>query len=104
MDFVERMDRTGHTVAGGWANTAMHLWKKCCEYDGIDPECSFAIFSEANPFPVFYQTAVDKYQEAKAGINAVGYVGLEIVNGKAQFPEALNNNGSFKRKKKGTKK
>jgi len=95
MDFVEKVVTTGATVAERWKLTALHVWQKACEYDKVPPDSPVVVFSKKNPFVKFYERAVQNAQEAEAGINAIGYVGLVIVNGRAQFPDLKK-----KRKKK----
>ena len=83
MGVAQDLVRHGSKHVQGWENTVRHLWRKCCEFDGIEPVSSFVVFSDANPYVKFYNTAVGKCQEAKNQLEHGGYVGLKIVNGKA---------------------
>lgn len=38
--------------------TVKQLWNKACEFDGIDPESKFVVFSKANPWVPAYNRAV----------------------------------------------
>ena len=65
----------------GWANTVGSIWLKMCEHDGIDPTATFVVFSDDNPYKVFYNSALRQYQETLAVVSqgpGGGYVGLKI--------------------------
>jgi hypothetical protein len=61
------------------ATTAHQLWVKACEFDGIDPETYFAVFSDGNKFVPFYESAMAEFWQACREYDAGGYVGVRIV-------------------------
>jgi hypothetical protein len=66
------------------AHVVHQLWEKCCEEDDIAVDSKFAVFSKENRFVPFYERAKTMYDEALSEYNAGGYVGLQILNGRAR--------------------
>jgi hypothetical protein len=40
------------------------LWRKMCEFDGVDPNDQFVVFSDSNPFRAAYNEAIAKLQRS----------------------------------------
>jgi len=57
-----------------------------CEEDDIPADSKFVVFSEDTnaKYQMYYNKALDELRRAIAEYQAGGYVGLRIVNGKAQ--------------------
>jgi len=53
-------------------------WARACEYEGIDAQSAFVVFSENNPHVHWYERSRERYQEAQAAYRAGGYVGLRM--------------------------
>ena len=80
----EQLNRKGQQYIIGLATAVSDLWHKCCEFDGIDPGAAFVTFSKRNPYQGFYNRAVAQFVRAKTEYACGGYVGLQIVQGKAR--------------------
>ncbi|KKM80972.1 hypothetical protein LCGC14_1334410 [marine sediment metagenome] len=88
MNQAERLAKQGADYVRGMAATVHHLWGKMCEDVGIPTDSSFvdADLLATSKYHIFYQKALAQYWEAKhtyQGGNG-GYVGLQIVNGRAR--------------------
>jgi hypothetical protein len=84
MKAQERLNRQGQQYIAALRIAVKAAWDKACEHDKIDPKASFVVFSKTNPYEAFYQKAMAEYLEAGRQYAAGGYVGLQIVNGRAQ--------------------
>jgi hypothetical protein len=75
MRFVER-ERIGsiHAVEDMGA-TVMACYASALKHDHLPPT-TFAVFSETNPFVLFYEKALSQYWEMMSACAAHGYVGL----------------------------
>jgi len=78
MSFVEQHSRSLVNVPLGWLNSARCAFRHACEYEGIDPESKFVVFSEENPYAKFIDKAMEKYWETTSEALVFGYVGLEM--------------------------
>lgn len=68
----------------GLAKTRAQLWAKMCEHDGIEPTSRLVVFSENNPFTIFYDNVSREFKESlAAGVPGGGYVGLRMQQGRA---------------------
>lgn len=74
----ERLNKQAVEYISGWRSTAAALWEKCCSYDEVGLAGKFVIFSDDNPYVVFYNNAMRQYLEARMEFAAGGYVGLRI--------------------------
>ena len=83
MNTATRIHRNGQQHIVDLAHTVRQLWCKMCEHDGIEPNASFVIFSDDNPYQRFHDAAMNQYFEAVSQYQAGGYVGLQIKNGKS---------------------
>ena len=84
MAIQERLNRKVRRHIAGLKATASELWKRCCEHENIPTDSKFVVFSDDNPFVSLYNQAVGQLQDAIVQYRAGGYVGLQIVNGKAR--------------------
>ena len=80
----KQLNRKGQQYITHLAHAVSDLWRKCCEYDGIEPGSAFVVFSKENPYQGFYNQAVKQFIQAKVDYACGGYVGLKIVKGKAR--------------------
>ena len=76
--------RRNEQVIAGWANTARVLWEKACEFDGIPPDSKFVVFSEENKYAKLHGVAMRQFFAAQNEAASGGYIGLEIVDGRAR--------------------
>lgn len=65
-------------------NTWAAARASACRHDGIPADAKFAVFSDNNPFVVFSDKAASMYFEAVQTYQSGGYVGLQIVEGRAR--------------------
>ena len=74
----ERMNKQGLKYIAGLENTVRALWQKACEFDGIQFEAKFVVFSDGNKFAGFLNNAQLQLIEAREQYRAGGYVGLSV--------------------------
>lgn len=86
MSQATRLHKRGRQHIVDCAATVKAIWDAMCQADGIEPNASVAVFSEATTakYGPFYSRALQMYREAVAEYQAGGYGGLSIVNGRAQ--------------------
>jgi len=80
----EAINRTGQKYIEGLGATVAQLWKQACGHDDIPPGSKFVVFSEDNPYVIFYNKAMREFMEAMQQYRAGGYVGLRIYQGRAK--------------------
>ena len=89
---LEDIEQAGFDHIADVRQAIRQLWVKMCEHDGIDPNASFVLFSDDNPYTPFYNNAMKELQEAKAAhVPGGGYVGLRIDKGRAVVPKRQRN-------------
>jgi hypothetical protein len=87
MDMVAQIEMNGDATIAGLAATVRALWLKVCQHDGADPASMFVVFSESNPYVVLHQNALGQLREAIEARRNLGYVGLQMIGGRARVPE-----------------
>lgn len=53
-------------------------WRKACEHDGIDPNSSFVVFSDDNPYTRFITPALQNYNRTLEEYTSGGHSGLTM--------------------------
>ena len=84
---LEDIERAGFDHIADVRLAVRQLWVKMCEHDGIDPGAMFIVFSDDNPYTPFYNKAMKELQESRFAHAHGGYVGLQIVKGRAVVPK-----------------
>jgi len=80
----EAINRTGQKYIAGLKFTVAQLWRQACGHDDIPPGSKFVVFSEDNPYVIFYNKAMREFMEAREQYRDGGYVGLRIDQGRAK--------------------
>jgi len=80
----EEINRTGQKYIEGLRAVVAQLWKQACGHDDIPSGSKFVVFSEDNPYVVFYNNVMKEFMEARKQYCAGGYVGLKIYQGRAK--------------------
>jgi len=80
----EAINRTGQKYIEGLKATVAQLWKQACGHDDIPPGSKFVVFSEDNPYVIFYNKAMREFMEAREQYRDGGYVGLRIDRGRSK--------------------
>ena len=85
MNTAIKLHKQGQQTIVGLQRTVKSIWASMCEEDGIQANSKFVVFSEETnaKYQVYYNKALDELRRAIAEYQAGGYVGLQIVNGKA---------------------
>jgi len=84
MTTAERIHKQGQQHISNLAATVRQLWNQACDHDGIPRDSKFVCFSNDNPYLQFHNQAMNQYFDAVREYQVGGYVGLQIVNGKAR--------------------
>ena len=86
MNAQEKLNRQGQRHIQGLKQSIKAIWQTMCDEDGIPADSTFVVFSDETnkKYQIYYNNAITQLWEAQAQYKAGGYVGLRIVNGKAQ--------------------
>ena len=80
----EAINRTGQKYIEGLRAVVAQLWQQACGHDDIPPGNKLVVFSEDNPYVVFYNKAMREFMETMQQYRDGGYVGLRINQGRAK--------------------
>lgn len=84
-NFQKKINKTGQDYLSEIKSALRLEWARACKYDAIPLDTKFAIFSDENPHTETHRKLMSLYQRELADYQAGGYVGLQIVNGKARL-------------------
>ena len=86
MNTATRLHRHGQQTIVGLQRTVKSIWNTMCEADDMPIDSKFVVFSEETnaKYQAYYNKGLDELHRAIAEYQAGGYVGLRIVNGRAQ--------------------
>jgi len=75
---AEQLVRQADRYILGLAATYRGCWEAACRHDGLDPQCTLAVFSDENPYIPYLHRIYQQYQEALAAYQVWGYVGQRL--------------------------
>jgi hypothetical protein len=83
--FIETERESGIRFLQDLSAACRAAYRAACKFDGLAEDVESAIFSDENPFVMFYDKGMKDYFRSLEEYRTLGYCGMSMKDGRAQL-------------------